>query len=122
MSDLIKRDDAIRAVQDYFAGKIAELGMIHTDKGDVYDIDLVEPMADDCKRLEVKLRIIPSASQKVTGNDAWNMFELISSTFYGKQYYFLEECGLAYSRASAKHMSVDEAYQEFLDMIGGEDG
>lgn len=48
----------------------------------------------------------------------WNMFELITSIWYGKQYYFLEENGIVYSRASCNYMSREEAYQEFLDMQG----
>lgn len=48
---------------------------------------------------------------------AWEMFETISSVWHGKQYYFLEESGLVYSRASCKSMSREDAIREFLDHI-----
>lgn len=48
----------------------------------------------------------------------WDMFELISSAYYGKQYYFDEENGMVYSRASCMTMTFDEALREFLDTIG----
>ena len=67
-------------------------------------------------RLRVAINRLPAVKQKSDG--AWEMFELITSAFYGKQYYFLEDCGLVYSRASAKHMSMDDAVSEFVNMIG----
>lgn len=48
----------------------------------------------------------------------WDMFELITSVYYGKQYYFPEQDGTVYSRASHKTMSREKAIQEFLDTIG----
>ena len=48
----------------------------------------------------------------------WDMFELISSAYYGKQYYFDEENGMVYSRASCMTMTFDEALREFLETIG----
>lgn len=52
----------------------------------------------------------------------WDMFDLITSVYYGKQYYFLQDDGkIVYSRASGKYLSRDEAYQEFLDYISMEE-
>lgn len=48
----------------------------------------------------------------------WEMFELITSAYFGKQYYFLEDNVLVYSRESNKHMAKDEAIREFLGIIG----
>ena len=48
----------------------------------------------------------------------WDMFELITSAYFGKQYYFLQEDGIVYSRQSCKYMTRDKAIQEFLDIIG----
>lgn len=48
----------------------------------------------------------------------WDMFELITSTWYGKQYYFMQDDEIVYSRASGKCMSVDKAIDEFLSAIG----
>lgn len=49
---------------------------------------------------------------------AWEMFELITSVYFGKQYYFVEDNGLVYSRETHKHMTKDDAINEFLDIIG----
>lgn len=51
----------------------------------------------------------------------WSMFLLISSYYYGKQYYFYQYDGTVYSRKSEKYISVSEAYNEFLDTISSID-
>lgn len=48
---------------------------------------------------------------------AWEMFELITSVYFGKQYYFVEDNGLVYSRETHKHMTKDDAINEFLNII-----
>ena len=48
----------------------------------------------------------------------WDMFNLITSVYYGKQYYFLESDGRVYSRESHKYMTREEAFQEFFERIG----
>ena len=48
---------------------------------------------------------------------AWEMFELITSVYFGKQYYFVEDNGLVYSRETHKHMTKDDAINEFLGLI-----
>ncbi len=48
----------------------------------------------------------------------WDIFELITSAYHGKQYYFKEEYGLVYSRASHKTMTFDDALSEFLREVG----
>ena len=45
----------------------------------------------------------------------WDMFSLITSAEYGKQYYFLEQHGMVYSRASHEYMTIEEAYEEYLN-------
>ena len=50
----------------------------------------------------------------------FEMFELITSVYYGKQYYFLQDNGMVYSRESGKEMVMDEAVSEFLRMWGDE--
>lgn len=50
----------------------------------------------------------------------WDMFDLITSTYYGKTMYFKQDNGVVYSRYSCKYMSVDEAIMEFLALIGEE--
>ena len=53
----------------------------------------------------------------------WDMFLLISSTWWGKQYYFRQEVkgskeNIVYSRDSGQYMTVDAAYSEFLKRMG----
>jgi len=48
----------------------------------------------------------------------WDMFNLISSAFWGKQYYFIQDNGIVYSRESGKYMTADDAYNEFMNHIG----
>lgn len=48
----------------------------------------------------------------------WNMFQLITSTYYGKQYYFLENSNIVYSRASHQYLTIQDAINEFLKQIG----
>ena len=47
----------------------------------------------------------------------WEVFELITSTYFGKQYYFLENDERIYIRYSQKYMSLDEAISEFCAFI-----
>ena len=48
----------------------------------------------------------------------WDMFELITSTYYGKQYYFMQDDGLVYSRKSGKTIKKEDAIDEFMKTIG----
>lgn len=46
----------------------------------------------------------------------WDMFEMISSMFFGKQCYFLEDSGVVYSRLTCKYLPTkEEAYNEFIN-------
>lgn len=51
-------------------------------------------------------------------SSAWELFELITFTYYGKTYYFPEDSGLVYSRVSHKYMTKEQALDEFLNEIG----
>lgn len=48
----------------------------------------------------------------------WDMFDLITSAYYGKTMYSKQDNGIVYSRYSCKYMSADEAIREFLAVIG----
>lgn len=50
----------------------------------------------------------------------WEMFSLLTSVYWGKQYYFMEDNGLVYSRDSGKYMTFDDAVCEFTKKIGWE--
>ena len=47
----------------------------------------------------------------------WDMFDLITSVWYGKQYYFLEKDNLVYSRQSHEYLTREEAYDEFISGV-----
>lgn len=47
----------------------------------------------------------------------WDMFELITSVYHGKQYYFLQDNDTVYSRESGEYMQREKAYSEFLDKL-----
>ena len=49
--------------------------------------------------------------------DAYEMFELISGVYFGKQYYFEDKNDMVYSRLSHSYMTKDKALKEFLDEI-----
>ena len=49
----------------------------------------------------------------------WEMFDLISSAYYGKVMYLKEDNLTVYSRYSHHYMIVDDAIREFISLIGG---
>lgn len=58
----------------------------------------------------------------VTFNDAykngqWEMFELITSVYFGKQYYSLQKDERVYSRYSHQYMNFQDALSEFCSCI-----
>ena len=65
---------------------------------------------------EARMRGIGEALDYEDGE--WDMFELITTAYYGKQMYFLENNNIAYSRVSNKAMMVGDAVQEFIKTIG----
>ena len=49
----------------------------------------------------------------------WDMFERVTSVWYGKQCYFRQDDDdIVYSRNSHKYMKRDDAYDEFIKAIG----
>lgn len=48
----------------------------------------------------------------------WEMFVMLSSAWHGKQYYFMQDNGIVYSRESGKYMTFDDAVAEFANRIG----
>lgn len=66
------------------------------------------------------LRSVPTADEVDIKNEGeWEMFDLISSVYYGKRMYFKQDDGIVYSRYSHKYISVDEAIREFISLIDG---
>lgn len=51
----------------------------------------------------------------------WELFNLLSSAFYGQQCYFKQDDGTVYSRATCEYLSFDQAIDEFAEILSGED-
>lgn len=98
-------------MDDTISRKAAIAELDHGVWGKEYDKALAKAM----------LESLPSARADIHYRKMgeWDMFELITSTWYGKQYYFLQDDNeIVYSRSSGKYMSVDKAIEEFLSAIG----
>lgn len=50
----------------------------------------------------------------------WCMFQIISTAWYGKKCYFKQEDGTVLSRLSGTYLKVDDAVEEFLQALEGE--
>lgn len=61
---------------------------------------------------------LPYAEATKAEDGEWSMFNLLSSAYWGKQYYFRQDNGIVYSRESGKYMSFDDAVSEFIKRIG----
>ena len=51
----------------------------------------------------------------------WTPFDVLAvlaGAYHGKQYYFLQDNGMIYSRDSGKYMKLDDAISEFASRIG----
>ncbi len=58
-------------------------------------------------------------------NPGWEVFDDLSSAYYGKQMYFTQPDGTIYSRLSCGYMTFEEALSEFREQIsmdGGAEG
>ena len=94
MTEYIKREDAILAI---------------TRKHDEV-LSVAEAIED--------LESVPSADAvEIKKDGEWDMFDLISSAWYGKGMYFKQDNGTVYSRHSGEYMTVDEAIREFISLI-----
>ena len=76
------------------------------------------PNVSAAKKAEKALRQLPAIKEH--REEAWEVFSLITSTWYGKECYFIEDNGIVYSRVSCRHMTREEALNEFLRRIGDE--
>lgn len=109
MDDLIDRQAAIDAVAE-----LASSMSVCISVDECHGMKRMQGMA--VRALDNLPSAQPNKELEKTGE--WEMFELITSVYHGKQYYFKQENGIVYSRASCKYMSVDDAVKEFLDVIG----
>lgn len=107
MSDYIKREDAIEA--------LGEEPYVWSDA----DVEIAEhaQWVSDVKAIEA----VPSADVvEIKKEGEWDMFDLISSAYYGKGMYFKQDNDMVYSRHSGEYMTVDEAIREFISLIDEE--
>lgn len=47
----------------------------------------------------------------------WDLFDLLSSAWHGKAYYFKQEDGSVYSRESCEYLTFDQAIDEFAQSL-----
>lgn len=99
MADLIDRQAAVNAIRLY------ECDDYRINMGLIIAMNLIEK--------------VPSAHPDVHGRNVgeWDMFDLITSTYYGKGMYFKQDNGTVYSRYSCEYMSMDGAIREFLALM-----
>ena len=74
----------------------------------------------DMPTIDIEIAKITNNSDKgqdIMTKDAYEMFELISGVYFGKQYYFEDNNDMVYSRLSHSYMTKDDALGEFLDEI-----
>ena len=66
------------------------------------------------------IRSLPTNDEiEIKKEGEWEMFDLISSAYYGKMMYFKQDDWTVYSRYSHKYISVYEAIREFISLIDG---
>lgn len=54
-------------------------------------------------------------------NPGWDVFDDLTSAYYGKQMYFTQPDGKVYSRLSCGYMTFEESLAEFREAIAKED-
>lgn len=94
------KDKARELIPNYHASVVMNL------------FDLIDNLVDNMPTIEA-----------LQGRKAWELFDLITSAYYGKMMYSRQENGIIYSRYSCKYMTMDDALNEFLSLLswGGEE-
>lgn len=124
MSDLIDRQAAIDAIER----RLAEPNYQHTGEdwyvgmncaeSEIYELpSAYEGVLDKSVAKRLLMQSAQPESKSLRKQGEWDMFELITSAWYGKQYYFREHDDIVYSRKSGKNMTVNEAISEFIREI-----
>lgn len=68
-------------------------------------------------KIEPHLKPVPYINADEYNKGQWDMFELITNAYFGKQYYFLQDDGTIYSRYSGTYITKEEAVKQFLDEL-----
>lgn len=84
----------------------------------IYEIGEVPCRACEVDDVKAELEEAPTVDVPDRNVGKWDMFDLITSAYYGKMMYSKQDNGIVYSRYSCKYMSMDEAIMEFLALIG----
>ena len=100
--DLIRRKDALNFELTVEGPREAKEAILRTSQGIMDYIKSLPAVG------ETALRDIGE----------WDMFNLISSVYFGKQMYFLQESGVVYSRHTCRYITRHDALSEFLGLIG----
>lgn len=105
MSDLIDRQRALYALD-------CDLEITGVDNANV----VFEYVSNAIRKIKELPSVEPDIKYRKQGE--WEMFELITTAWYGKQCYSKDDNDSVYSRRSTKNMSVHDAILEFLREIG----
>lgn len=65
-------------------------------------------------KIEPHLTPIPHINADEYNKGQWDMFELITNAYFGKQYYFPQDDGTIYSRYSGTYVTKEDAIKEFI--------
>lgn len=68
-------------------------------------------------KIEPHLKPVPYINADEYNKGQWDMFELITNAYFGKQYYFPQADGTIYSRYSGTYITREEAAKQFLDEL-----
>ena len=101
MTDYIKKEDLLN---------LYDLGGLEVENAKV-PLDVVIQNIKDMPSIDMV---------EIKKEGEWDMFDLISSAYYGKGMYFKQDNGTVYSRHSGDYMTIDEAISEFISLIDEE--
>lgn len=119
-NDTISRQAAIKEVDEH----LAYILQAYSKRYGTHESEFVDGYKKAHEHIKEVLSIkVPSVQPDVNEyrkRGEWDMFELITTAWYGKQCYFKKDNGMAYSRKSHKTMTVHDAILEFIREIGDE--
>ena len=93
--------------------------LVQKEEEFIYGIVIRQSVSVDKGELVRALKYDRDQYNKGYRDGEWDLFQLITSVWHGKQYYFEQENGIVYSRETGEYLkSRNEAIMEFLDQIG----
>ena len=121
MARYINADAFLGRVESmYCLGCEKRMGIKNGKKKFIYGIGDAPCRSCDVDDMKYEIDNAPTADEvEIKKEGEWEMFDLISSAYYGKRMYFEQDAGTVYSRYSHKCISVDEAIREFISLIDG---